>query len=279
MVRSAKRPEVPTLACVAAHAAGRAGPARGPVAVHGGRAQAKAARLRARHPSAARRALRALPRAEAAGEPAAPRLASSGLEGRDVRRRDRARKEPREPARPAPDRGAHAPHATREAAARRGRDRADRGLDRRGRRRARRRARCARAGRPALGLSAAAPAGAARAARHRLGQKPDRRVRPRAARARGPCALARGLERDARSPAEPRPRRPAADAPGDRHLRERREPGCLRRARRPAARLAALRRALGASLARPRALRRHQRLREGPAPHGLEVPRLGDRRA
>ena len=50
-------------------------------------------------------------------------------------------------------------------------------------------------------------------------------------------------------------------------------------ARRPAARLAALRRALGAAVARPRPLRRHQRLREGRAAHDVEVPRLGDRGA
>ena len=49
----------------------------------------------------------------------------------------------------------------------------------------------------------------------------------------------------------------------------------LREARRPAARVAALRRALGAAVARPRPLRRHQRLREGPPALDLAVPRLG----
>ena len=48
--------------------------------------------------------------------------------------------------------------------------------------------------------------------------------------------------------------------------------------RRSPARLAALRRALGAPVARPRALRRHQRPREGQPPLDLAVPRLGDRR-
>ena len=53
----------------------------------------------------------------------------------------------------------------------------------------------------------------------------------------------------------------------------------LRARRRSPARLAALRRALGAAVARPRPLRRHQRLREGQAPRHLAVPRLGHRRA
>ncbi len=41
----------------------------------------------------------------------------------------------------------------------------------------------------------------------------------------------------------------------------------------------ALRRALGAPVARPCALRRHQRPRKGQSPQHLEVSRLGDRRA
>ena len=53
----------------------------------------------------------------------------------------------------------------------------------------------------------------------------------------------------------------------------------LRARRRPPARLAALRRALGAPVARPRALRRQQRLREGPPAVDVAVSRLGDRRA
>ena len=55
--------------------------------------------------------------------------------------------------------------------------------------------------------------------------------------------------------------------------------GRLRARRRSPPRLAALRRALGASVARPRALRRLERLREGRAAHDVEVPRLGDRGA
>ena len=53
----------------------------------------------------------------------------------------------------------------------------------------------------------------------------------------------------------------------------------LRPSRRSAAGLAGLRRALGAPVARPRALRRHQRLRKRQSPQHLAVSRLGDRRA
>ena len=55
--------------------------------------------------------------------------------------------------------------------------------------------------------------------------------------------------------------------------------GRIRASRRSPPGLAALRRAVGASVARPRALRRLERLREGRAAHDVEVPRLGHRRA
>ena len=56
-------------------------------------------------------------------------------------------------------------------------------------------------------------------------------------------------------------------------------PRRLRAARRSPAGLAALWRALGASLARSRPLRRQQRLREGRPADDVEVPRLGDQGA
>ena len=62
-----------------------------------------------------------------------------------------------------------------------------------------------------------------------------------------------------------RPARPAPDPRGDRRLPRRHRPGRLREAGRPPARLAPLRRALGAALARRRPLRRHPRLRQGQA--------------
>ena len=80
-----------------------------------------------------------------------------------------------------------------------------------------------------------------------------------------PHALARSGQSHADSPPEPRPDGAAADARGDRRIPGRPAPGRLREAGRPAARLAALRRALGPPLARRGALRRHQRFREGPA--------------
>ena len=77
--------------------------------------------------------------------------------------------------------------------------------------------------------------------------------------------------------------RPAAIAagggrsPGRRRARRSRR-GLLT-SRRSSARLAALRRALGAAVARSRALRRLARLRKRSAARDVEVPRLGDRRA
>ena len=70
-------------------------------------------------------------------------------------------------------------------------------------------------------------------------------------------------------PAQPRPDRPAADDRGGRRLPGRHPRRRLRPAGRAAARLAALRRALGADLARRRALCRLRRLREGQVAPGL----------
>ena len=66
-----------------------------------------------------------------------------------------------------------------------------------------------------------------------------------------------------------RPDRPAADARGGRRLRQRRPTRRLRKARRPPAGQAGLRRALGPAVARPGPLRRLGRLRRRPAAHDL----------
>ena len=73
--------------------------------------------------------------------------------------------------------------------------------------------------------------------------------------------LARGRPRAPSSAASPRPHRPAAHARRSSSLPRRHRPDAYERARRPPARLAPLRRTLGPPLARPRPLRRHQRLR------------------
>ena len=77
------------------------------------------------------------------------------------------------------------------------------------------------------------------------------------------------------SPRLSRPARPAAVARRGRRLRQRPLAGRLAAARRSPARLAALRRALGAALARSRALRGFRRLRvRRRSPRGLALPRL-----
>ena len=95
----------------------------------------------------------------------------------------------------------------------------------------------------------------------------DRCLCPGQARSRRPDSIASGRPPHAHSPRHLRPARPAADARRSRALCRRHFARCLRAAGRSAARLAALRRALGPALARRRPLRRHQglRLRQGPA--------------
>ena len=92
---------------------------------------------------------------------------------------------------------------------------------------------------------------------------PQRRHRPlpaRAAGSEGPDAGRRRRPRPLTPPRHLRPHRPAADARGDRRLRQPTpSPQRLREGRRSAARLAALRRALGPALARRRPLRRVER--------------------
>ena len=87
--------------------------------------------------------------------------------------------------------------------------------------------------------------------------------------ANGSAACRAGRQTDPHPPGHLRPDRPAADAGGDRRLPQGRLARRLRQGGRSAAGLAALRRALGAALARRGPLRR------GPGPHlpGPQVPR------
>ena len=86
-------------------------------------------------------------------------------------------------------------------------------------------------------------------------------LHPREARSARDGAVAPRRQADLDPPRHVRPDRPAADGRGDRGVRGRPDPRRLRPGRRPPARLAPLRRALGAALARRRPLRRHQGLR------------------
>ena len=89
---------------------------------------------------------------------------------------------------------------------------------------------------------------------------------------------ARGRPADPDPPPLLRPDRPAADARGGRRVPRRHRARRLRAAGRPPARLAPLRRALGAALDGPRPLRRDPRPRPGPhPPQRLALPRLPDR--
>ena len=107
-------------------------------------------------------------------------------------------------------------------------------------------------------------------------QNPDRWI-PYRRQAQGTRTQADAARRQANadSPAVVRSHRIAADAGGGRRLPRRPIARRLRETRRSLARLAAVRRALGAALARRRSLRRNARLRQGQAAaQRLAVPRL-----
>ena len=93
---------------------------------------------------------------------------------------------------------------------------------------------------------------------------------------REPPAVSRSRSADADPAGLLRPDRPAADAGGGRGVRLRLRPGCVRKAGRSAARLAALRRAVGPALARRRAVCGKQRVRDQhERPKRYALPRLG----
>ena len=115
--------------------------------------------------------------------------------------------------------------------------------------------------------------------RRGLGPDPGRRLRPGEARS---DAAGRPPRRPSRRELDPpghvRPDRPAADARGGRGLRRRPVARRLRAGGRPAARQPALRRAVGAALARRGPVRGDRGVRVRPAhPRRLAVPRLRDR--
>ena len=96
---------------------------------------------------------------------------------------------------------------------------------------------------------------------------------------RGARTRTRGLEGDAASASDAGSDRVAADDRRTRRLPRRLHARGVRTRCRPAARVPPLRRAMGPPMARPRPLRRHERLRERQPARDLEVPRLGHRRA
>ena len=100
-------------------------------------------------------------------------------------------------------------------------------------------------------------------------------LRPGQAAREGADPVARGRPPDADPPALLRPDRPAADARGGRRVRRRPGPDAYEKLVDRLLASPALRRALGAALARRRPLRRHARLRQGQAAaQRLALPRL-----
>ena len=273
----------------ARRASTRVGAASGAETRH--RSGRRAGGLRPRHPADSRDPLLRVPRREENEGQAASRPACRRDEGRRNRRRDRPGRQRAQPdgsaaARPRRRR----PDAEGRRSGARRSDRVDSGLDRsRGRVagngcRQCRRGTAGGAGRArALGLSPARACHASRGPPGRLGADADRPFHPRAARERRAEAVAASAAGDARPPRLARSDRVAAFAAGGgrgaRRCRARRTGRSLRAAGGQAPRVAALRRAVGAAVARPRALRRFAWVREGSAARHVEVPRLGDRRA
>ena len=131
----------------------------------------------------------------------------------------------------------------------------------------------------ALGVCETSAARAACGRQARMGPQSDRPVRAGAPGKRKAFAVGGGEQGDAAASRHAGSDRPAADAGRSRCVHGRPLERRVRARRRSTARVAALRRTLGAPLAGPRALCRHQRPRKGQPPRHLEVPRLGDRRA
>ena len=108
--------------------------------------------------------------------------------------------------------------------------------------------------------------------------QPDRQVRAEPDREGGAHSLARGGQGHPHPSPEPRPHGSAADSRGGGCVPGRYRPRRLREGGRSPPRLAPLRRADGAGLARPGPLCRHERLSHRQQPRHLEVSRVGDRR-
>ena len=129
----------------------------------------------------------------------------------------------------------------------------------------------------ALGLH---PPGACRPPRGQgrdVAPQRDRPVRAEPDREGGALPLARGGQGDPHPSPEPRPHGTAADARGGGCVPGRYRPRRLREGGRSPPRLAPLRRADGAGLARPGALCRHEWLSHRQQPRHLDVSRMGDR--
>ena len=106
----------------------------------------------------------------------------------------------------------------------------------------------------ALGLADARESEAPRRARRVLAAGRRRPVPPGPAGSRGASARRRRREGRPPAPGDVRPDRPAAGPRRPRRLSGRHQPGSVRQGRRPAARVAVVRRAMGPALARRRAL-------------------------
>ena len=283
-----------TILCPPSHRAARGRPRRDPL-VPGGdwhdphprgvpdprRAlgDGRGGRLPPRHQARPGRPLLRLPRGDGA-EGVAPGRHGRVPPGRGrVGSADRARLRRRELPDRRPDRRRRITNAAGGRAARRRPDRPDPGLDRRRRPRPGRRGPPAVSGGP-LGVPGPGSAIGSNRRRPGPGREPDRRLPGRRARASRARPRGGGRPRDAPPPGRARPDRARPDARAIADVPDRRSTRRLRPSRRPPARLAGLRRALGAALDGRLAVQRLGRLWSGgprePAPH-LAMARL-DRR-
>ena len=114
--------------------------------------------------------------------------------------------------------------------------------------------------------------------RHDLAEVGHRSLPAFGSRGQGPEARRRRRPARLDSPRQLRPDRPAPGSRGGPGVRRRYLGRRVREGGRPAAGLAAVRRALGAALARPGAVRRIERQRQHDVSPGLAIPRLGHRR-
>ena len=216
-----------------------------------------------------------MPRTEAPRGGLPPRPQADRAARRRARSGDRSRRQRRQPAHPPRRRCPRGGDAAGRPAPERCGGRRPARLDRPGRGLPRERLGGAQGSQTALGLQGGGEPGAAGGQAGRLGAQSGGHLHPRPPRSRVADAVAGSRTHHPAAPALPGPHRPAAHRRRRRRLPHRRRSGFLRKAGRPPARLAALRRALGPALARCRALRRQRRLREGQAAQRVLLPRLG----